>query len=41
MTLTMAMVTIARPAYSLVVAATKLEYEYHLHLGYAGPRPAM
>jgi hypothetical protein len=41
MILMMAMVTIVGPTYSSVAAAAKLEQEYHLHPGYAGPWPAM
>jgi hypothetical protein len=41
MILTMAMGTIMGPAYSSAMAAAKLQQEYQLHLGYAGPRPAM
>jgi hypothetical protein len=41
MTLMMALVTIVGPAYYLVAVAAKYEQEYHLHLGYTGPRPAM
>jgi hypothetical protein len=41
MILKMAMVTIARLAYSSVAAPAKKEQEYHLHLGYTGPQPIM
>jgi hypothetical protein len=41
MILMMAMRTIAGPAYSSVVVTAKLELEYQLYPGYAGPRPAI
>jgi hypothetical protein len=41
MTLMMAMVTIEGLTYSSASVAAKQEWEYHLHLGYVGQRPAM